>query len=167
MLAAQAADSGASLQIEHSAALFRVGGTALSGRLLEGRFPKWRDVLPPAGRVGEQRFQLTAGTFAAAIRRAAIMTSEESLAAEFRFGCGQLSIGARAAELGESRVQLPVACEGAEVTISLNVRYLLDWLKTLAPEQPIGLTLRSGDDAALFDSCDGGVYVVMPLARDH
>ena len=58
--------------------LVKSGRATIYSRLVEGRFPKWRDVFPR--RENNLRVELTAGPFYAAVRQAAIVTSEESAA---------------------------------------------------------------------------------------
>ncbi len=56
-------------------------------RLLEGRYPRWRDVFPAARQV-RSKIDLTVGPVYSAVRQAAIVTSEESRGIDFTFGDG-------------------------------------------------------------------------------
>lgn len=134
-------------------------------RLVEGRFPRWRDVFPD--RTNAQKIQLAVGPLLNAIRQAAVVVSEESRGVQFEFSEGTLVLTATAAEVGESRVELPVSFSGAPVSISLEPRYVSDFLKVLAAEKTFTLELESAEAAALFLTDDGYGYVVMPMARDR
>ncbi len=72
-------------------------------RLVEGRFPKWRDVFPRRSDV--VKTELAVGPFHAAVRQAAIATSEESRGIDFTFDGGLLVLSGRAADVGQSRVE--------------------------------------------------------------
>lgn len=134
-------------------------------RLVEGRFPRWRDVFPE--RQGAHRIQLAVGPLLNALRQAAVVVSEESRGVQFAFTEGTLVLSAETAEVGESRVELPVAYAGEPLTISLDPRYVGDFLKVLEPEKSFMLELESAESAALFLTDDGYGYVVMPMARDR
>ena len=79
-------------------------------RLVEGRFPKWREVFPK--RHDGTRIELAVGPLYSAVRQAAIVTSEESRGVDFTFDEGKVVLAGRAAEVGQSRVELPVAYDG-------------------------------------------------------
>ena len=95
------------------------------------------------------------------------MTSEESRGIDFSFGNGSLVMSGSTAEIGQSRVEIPISYDGADaITITLDHRFVLDFLKVLDPEKTVTVDVESGDAAALFSTDDGYGYVVMPLARD-
>ena len=134
-------------------------------RLLEGRFPRWRDVFP--SRQNALRIELVTGPFFSAVRQAAIVTSEESRGIDFTFSQGKAVLAGQAAELGQSRVELPIAYDGDEVSITLDPRFAGDFLKVLDPEKTFTLELADSESAAVCTTDDGYGYVIMPLARDR
>ncbi len=137
----------------------------ISARLLEGRFPDWRKVFPEQS--GGLKLELAVGATHAAIRQAAIITSEESRGVDFTFGGGLLVLSGRAAEVGQSRVELPIGYDGEEITSSLDPRFVIDFLKVLDAEKTFTLKMQDGDSAAVCSTEDGYAYVIMPLARDR
>lgn len=134
-------------------------------RLVEGRFPKWRDVFPK--RPDAVRIEMPVGPLYSAVRQAAIVTSEESRGVDFTFGDGKLILAGRAPELGQSRVELPIAYDGAAVSISLDPRFFNDFLKVLEAESTFTLEIKDAESAAVCHTGDGYSYVIMPLARDR
>ena len=137
----------------------------ISARLLEGRFPDWRKVFPAAG--SGQQIELSAGPTHAAVRQAAIVTSEESRGIDFTFGDGSLVLSGKAADVGQSRVEAPISYSGGEITITLDPRFVVDFLKVLDAEKTFTIELKDGDSAAMCSTDDGYAYVIMPLARDR
>jgi DNA polymerase-3 subunit beta len=109
---------------------------------------------------------MTVGPTFAAVRQASIVASEESRGILFTFADGTLTLSGQTAEVGQSRVELPIAYDGAEIAISLDHRFVADFLKVLDPERTFTLDVQDGDTAALFTTDDGYGYVVMPLARE-
>jgi DNA polymerase-3 subunit beta len=145
--------------------LVKSGRVAMYSRLVEGRFPKWRDVFPR--RDNTQKIELSTGPFYAAVRQAAIVTSDERRGVDFTFAQGKAVLTAHGAEFGESHVELPIAYEGPEIVITLDPRYLNDFLRVLNPEATLLLELRDAESAAVCSTDDGYAYVIMPLARDQ
>jgi DNA polymerase-3 subunit beta len=158
-------DSEVQLAIRGNEFLVHSPRATISARLLEGRFPDWRKVFPERG-VGQQ-IELAAGPTHAAVRQAAIVTSEESRGVDFTFGDGTLVLSGQAAEVGQSRVELPIGYDGPEITITLDPRFVIDFLKVLDAEKTFTLELRDGESAAVCTTDDGYGYVIMPLARDR
>lgn len=146
-------------------ALFATPEATLSTRLLEGRYPRWRDVVP--SRTDSAKVELTVGPFFAAVRQAMIITSDESRGVDFSFGEGALVLEGAAAEVGESHVELPIGYDGEKIQIMLDPRFVVDFLKTLDAEQSFTFDLVDSDSAALATTDDGYTYVLMPLARDR
>ncbi|MBN2580817.1 MAG: DNA polymerase III subunit beta [Pirellulales bacterium] len=145
--------------------LVRSGTTTIYTRLKEGRFPKWREVFPRREVVA--KIDLTVGPFHAAVRQAAIVTSEERRGVDFTFGEGKVVLAARGAELGQSHVELPIAYESPSVSVMLDPRYINDFLRVLDPERVVTMEIRDAETAVVFATDDGYAYVVMPLARDQ
>lgn len=144
--------------------LFRTGGTTISARLVEGRFPRWRDVFPE--RPDAARVQLVAGPLLAAVRQAAIVTSEQSKGVDFSFEPGQLVLSGRSAESGESRVELPIDYVGAPVRIKLDPRFVSDFLRVLDGGTALSVEIADSQSACVCRTDDGYGYVIMPLAAD-
>ena len=113
------------------------------------------------------KIELTVGPFYAAVRQAAIVTSDERRGVDFTFGGGKIILAGHGAELGESHVELPIAYDGADIGITLDPRFLSDFLKVLDAEQTFTMELRDADSAAVCTTEDGYAYVVMPLAREN
>ncbi len=146
------------LLISHSNGVFY-------SRLVEGRFPKWREVLP--NRQDSTKIDLPVGPMFSALRQAAIVTSEESRGIDFTFKHGSLVLSNSTAEVGQSRVELPVAYDDDEITITLDHRYVSDFLKVLQPDKSFTLDVENSEQAAYCQTDDKYGYVIMPLSRDR
>lgn len=157
-------DAEIQIAVRQNEILVKSPKATITSRLLEGRFPRWRDVFPD--RSGSAKIELSVGPFASAVRQAAIVTSDESRGVDFKFGEGSLVLSGHAAEVGESRIEMPIGYDGAEIAITLDPRFLLDFLKVLDAEGSFTLDLQDGESAAVC-SVEGYGYVIMPLARDR
>ncbi len=145
--------------------LVKSGRATVYSRLVEGRYPKWRDVFPR--REGMLKIEMSAGPFYAAVRQAAIVTSEERRGVDFTFGGGKIILAGHGAELGESHIEMPIAYDGSDIGITLDPRFLSDFLKVLDPDQTFTMELRDAESAAVCSTEDGYAYVIMPLAREQ
>ncbi len=134
-------------------------------RLVEGRFPKWQDVFPD--RDDAEKIELTVGPVYSALRQASIVTSDESRGLNFEFGEGSLVMEASTADVGQSRVELPISYGGKIISISLDHRYVGEFMKVLSAEKTFEVELEDSEGAAVFRTDDGFGYVVMPLAKDR
>jgi DNA polymerase-3 subunit beta len=134
-------------------------------RLVEGRFPKWRDVLP--NREDSNRIDIPVGPMYSALRQAAIVSSDESRGIDFTFKDGSLVLSNSTAEIGQSRIEMPVPFDQGELTITLDHRYVADFLKVLQPEKTFTLDVENGEQAAYCVTDDNYGYVIMPLSKDR
>ncbi|MBS0264251.1 MAG: DNA polymerase III subunit beta [Planctomycetes bacterium] len=153
-----------SLAIRNNDVLVKTSHATIYSRLVEGRFPRYQDVIPSSSQIS---IELVAGPFHSAVRQAQIVTSEESRGVDFEFSQGLMTLSSRAADIGESKVELPISYDGAKLTITFDPRYVADFLRVLDSSTPIRLELTDSESAAVFRTEDGYVYIVMPLSRDR
>ncbi len=160
-------DADAEINIAATQQGFVVHGPRVTilSRLVEGRFPKWREVFPERGQV--QRVDVVVGPLLSAVRQAQIVVSDESVGVDFKFADGQLELTGQGSETGQSRVQLPVPYDGPELKIILNPKYVTDYLRVLDPERTVTIELQDAESAAVCSTDDGYRYVLMPLSRDR
>jgi DNA polymerase-3 subunit beta len=172
-LAAMAALAGRSgddeVQLEASARELSatLPGATVLARLVDGRFPRWRDVLG-GDRAGEQVTVVNREELLSATRAAAIVTTEQSKGLEFALAPDGIWLHGQSSDAGESSVTIDVVSGPAKaVTVKLDPRFVADWLKGLSAEDDPNVAIGVIDpgSAAIFrcDSCTG---VVMPLAAD-
>jgi DNA polymerase-3 subunit beta len=140
--------------------LFRTERAVVYSRLVEGRFPDYKQVMP---KKQGTRIVLQAVPFQTAVRQAAIMTDEDSKRVTFRFAKNNLTLKAQGATAGRSKVDLPIDYEGKTLEIGFNPTYLVDMLKVLPPDAELTLDLIDAASPALFKSGSEYSYLVMPL----
>lgn len=160
-------DNDAEIQIAARAndIMVRSPRATIYARLVEGRFPKWREVFPT--RSESVQIEVTVGPLYSALRQAAIVASDESRGIDFTFGDGTLVLAGSTAEIGQSRVELPIAYDGEAIRVTMDHRYVADFLKVLDNEKSVSVDIMDAESAALFTTDDGYGYVVMPLAREQ
>lgn len=152
------------LAVYPNSVLVKVGSSTIYSRLVEGRFPRYADVIPSAG--GSQ-IDLVVSPFYSAVRQAQIVTNEESRGVDFTFENGTLRLTSVAADIGQSKVEVPISYDGPAITITFDPRYIADFLRILDASTSVKLQLTDGESAAVLRTDDGYTYVIMPLARDR
>jgi DNA polymerase-3 subunit beta len=142
-------------------ALFKTERAMIYSRLVEGRYPPYREVFPKKPTV---KVPLVVGPFHAAVRQAAIMTDDESKKVIFSFGKKKLTMQARGPQTGRSKVELPLEYDGKAIEIAFDPKYLTEMLRVLSAEDALVLELIDGNSVALFRFGENYSYIVMPLS---
>ncbi len=141
--------------------LFKTDRAMIHSRLVEGRYPNYREVFP---KKASAKIPITVGPFHAAIRQAAIMTDDESKKVIFSFNKHKLTLQAQGTESGRSKVELPLEFDGKALEIRFDPRFLTDMLRVLDQNTALTLELVDGTSPAVFRCGTEYSYVVMPLS---
>lgn len=142
-------------------ALFQTERALIHTRLVEGRFPPYRSIIPKKLDI---RLQVPVADFLARVRQAAIMTDEESKRVDFHFEKGQVTLTARGPETGTGEVTLALPeYAGPVVDIAFDPAYLVEMLRAIEGEPTATLEMTDGQKPALFRVGDQYLYLVMPL----
>jgi DNA polymerase-3 subunit beta len=139
---------------------FRTARALIYSRLVEGRFPDYRQVIPKKSTI---QVELPIELFHSAVRQAAIMTDDESRRVAFQFAKDKLTLQAQGPMSGRSKVEVPLVYKDKPLDINFNPAYLTDMLKTLSTDAELHLEMTSSTSPALFRSGPNYTYLVMPL----
>ncbi len=151
------------LAVHANDVLIKCGNSTIYSRLVEGRFPKYADVIPSSP---EHTVELVTGPFYSAVRQAQIVTNEDSRGVDFSFKDGTLTLNSAAAEIGTSTIELPISYEEDELTIKFDPRFVAEFLRVLEPEKQVQWDLIDAESPAVLRTDDDYTYVIMPLSRD-
>jgi DNA polymerase-3 subunit beta len=146
--------------LRHNDALFRTGRSVIYTRLVEGRFPPYRQAIPSKHTA---RVTLEVKSFYEAVRQAAVMTEADSKRVTFKFAKHKLTLEAQGQTSGRSKVELPLEYEAKPIEIGLNPEKLTDMLKVLPPDATLSLDLVDGATAAVFRYGPDYLYLVAPM----
>jgi DNA polymerase-3 subunit beta len=97
-----------------------------------------------------------------AVRRAALLTSEESRGIKIAVGKGKLVFSARAPETGDAEVDVATDYVGEPIEIGFNPQYLIDAIRVVK-EQQFELELGQPDTPGLIRAGANFLYVLMPI----
>lgn len=140
--------------------LFRTETAVIYSRLVDGRFPDYRQVFPKKQGI---KIPLPVDVFHGKVRQSAIMTDEESKRVTFRFETDKLTLLAQGATSGRAKIEMKINYDGKAVDINFNPAYLVEMLKILSDDAELTLDLIDGTTPALFRSGTNYSYLVMPL----
>ncbi|MFO1002685.1 MAG: DNA polymerase III subunit beta [Planctomycetaceae bacterium] len=102
--------------------MMRSGACTVYSRLVEGRFPRYRDVIPRSGNVN---VPLPVAPFFAAVRRP--RSSQTKQVARISCLTFMLTLSSQASTIGESKIELPIEYDHEEVKITFDPKYVADF----------------------------------------
>lgn len=136
------------------------GFSRLHVRLVEGRFPKWRDVLPSP----PVKILVIAGDLRSAVKRAMLFATQESAGVSLDFHERKLLVSKIEKEKGQGMSMIPIDYEGERITVQLDGRFVVECLGASgASSIAVGLT---DDESAVLFSAESWRCVVMPMAKN-
>jgi DNA polymerase-3 subunit beta len=145
-------------------AMFQTDRAMIYTRLVEGRYPPYRDIIGQTRKSATQKIPIPVDLFLSKVRQAAIATDEDSKRVDMTFEPGKITMQARGTATGSSQVEMPLAeYDGPGVKIAFDPQYLVEFLRALDGEPSVTLEMADGTKPALFRAGDGYLYLVMPL----
>ncbi|HEY0209737.1 DNA polymerase III subunit beta [Acerihabitans sp.] len=154
-------DTPLKLQIGTNNIRATVGDYIFTSKLVDGRFPDYRRVLP---KNPDKTLEAGCDVLKQAFARAAILSNEKFRGVRLYLSANQLKITANNPEQEEAEEILDVDYQGTEMEIGFNVSYVLDVLNALKSEN-VRLLLTDGVSSVQIEDCasQAAAYVVMPM----
>ncbi|HEX8742739.1 MAG TPA: DNA polymerase III subunit beta [Thermoleophilaceae bacterium] len=148
--------------LEHQV-VFRVGAVTLSSRLVEGRFPNYKQLLPETF---EHELRVNGAELVEVVRRISLL-AQKNAPLRMKFTDGQLEISAQTPDIGEASESLPIPFKGEGLEIGFNPDFLREGLESVDADELI-LKLISPLRPGLIESAGGDeggsfLYLVMPI----
>jgi DNA polymerase-3 subunit beta len=139
--------------------LLNCANVVISSILVEGNFPKYEDIIPT-----DYDKKLTLSTEAAlsAVRRSALLTSEESRGIKLSIGKDKLVFSGRAPETGDAQIDMPIDYKGEPIDIGFSPQFLVDVLRVITTKE-FEFELGTQDRPGLIRSGANFLYVLMPI----
>ncbi|MGL4859969.1 MAG: DNA polymerase III subunit beta [Enterobacteriaceae bacterium] len=154
-------DSPVQLQIGSNYIRAHVGELIFTCKLVDGRFPDYRRVLP---KNPDKCIQAQCDELRQAFARAAILSNEKFRGVRLNINNNQLKITANNPEQEEAEEIVDIHYEGVDLEIGFNVSYMLDVLNALKCEQVQLLLTDSVSSVQIEDvASQQAAYVVMPM----
>ncbi|MGA2915366.1 MAG: DNA polymerase III subunit beta [Sedimentisphaerales bacterium] len=136
------------------------GNAVISSTLIEGNFPKYEDIIPTDYK---NKIELNTAATLSAVRRAALLTNEDSKGVKLALDKRSLVFTSRAPEMGDAEIAMDVDYKGEAMEIGFNPQFLVDVLKVIK-EDSFELQLGQSDRPGLIKSGTNYLYIVMPVS---
>ena len=140
-------------------------GQTITARLIDGRFPKWRDVFPERDAT---EHVVNIDLLSSATRAAAIVTTEQSKGVDYTFIETGILLHGQSSESGESKVECDIVTAGKPGTVKLDPRFVSEVCRALSSldgEPNVRISTDGPGDAVVLTFGEDDEYrsVIMPL----
>ena len=140
--------------------IFKAGSGVLSSRLVEGRFPNYRQLLPESF---EHELRVSRGELLEVVRRVGLL-AQRNAPLRLAFSDGALEVSAQTPDVGRASESLPVPFKGESLEIGFNAEFLRDGIESAESDELV-LKLISPLRPGLIQSGENEnfTYLVMPI----
>jgi DNA polymerase-3 subunit beta len=159
------ADGNVDIYLDDNQIMFRVNEVELVSRLIEGKFPNYKQIIPTAV---ETSFDISTAEFTRIVKVASLFARESAGSIKIEIKSeGEVSIVSSDSEVGGNTSTAECEVSGEDGEISLNARYLQDALSIIkTPNVTFAISGKlnpcmiypSGEDIP-----DDYLHIVMPL----
>ena len=140
----------------------RMNETVFTCKLIDGRFPDYRRVIPENN---TEFVQTDSEMLRSLLQRASILSNEKFKGVRLVLADNQLAVHASNSEQDESHEDMAIEYSGANIEIGFNVSYLLDVLGSMN-EDCVTLKFKDANSSVLIsnstETCDCE-HVIMPM----
>ena len=138
-----------SVHFRENDVLFKTANDVILSRLVDGRYPPYKEILPKNRPVGVA--ELTVGPFADAVKQAAIATDDMMRYVQFAFSDGMVKMtsdnnGSKMA------VELKLPYKGDAVSVKLDPKFVTEVLHVFGKRDKLELNLYADTKPVLFTS---------------
>ena len=139
--------------------LFNLGETVIISRLIEGEFPNYEQVIPNEIK---EKVLIDKDALLAAVKRAALLTNQDSLAVKIDISKGKMAISKNTPYIGEVKEEIGISYKGKEIAVGFNPNYIIEVLKNINTKE-IGFEFSGNDKPGVIRLGNEYVYVVLPM----
>ena len=141
-------------------AIFKVGQSSLSSRLIDGQFPNYRQLLPESY---DHEVKLPRTELLEVTRRVSQL-AQRNAALRLSFSEGELVVSAETPDLGDAREALPAPYSGDLLEIGFNPEFVRDGLESIDADEVV-VKLISPLRPGLLEpaGAEDFSYLVMPI----
>jgi DNA polymerase-3 subunit beta len=130
--------------------------------LIEGTFPPFEDVIP---KEHDRKVTCDVQQLLASVRRAGILTTEQSKGVKMGFSATELKISGSSPDVGEAEISMPLTgFQGQPIEIIFNPGYVTEALR-LVDSPEITLEMKASNKPGVFRVGQEFTYVVMPTGQ--
>lgn len=120
------------MAIEGSQLIVMHGQTVLMIRLIEGKYPNYRQLIPQNL---NEHVSVNRDNFLSSLRRVSLLSNQKSKGVTLSFTNGKLEITSNNPEMGDAKEEIEVAYKGDGLKIGFNAKYIMDVLSSIEDEE--------------------------------
>lgn len=142
-------------------AIFKLGSTVVSSRLIEGSFPNWEKIIPTTS---STRLVMDKEVFLNALKLASVFAKNEANIIEFNISPEAILVKSASLQLGSQESEIEGQIEGEKLQIAFNCRFLLEAVSN-SPASQLLIEFAGPLSPALLKpiGVEGLQFVVMPV----
>ncbi len=149
-----------SVKLVDNQILISCANVVVSSNLVEGKFPKYEDIIPTDY---DKKLALSTEASLSAARRSSLLTSEESRGIKLSIEKDKLVFSGRAPETGDAQVEMPIKYDAEPIEIGFNPQFFIDALRVIKADE-FELELGQSDRPGLIKCGANFLYVLMPIS---
>lgn len=138
---------------------FDFGDMLVVSRLIEGQYPNFRQVIPASS---EQRVAVEREALMMAVRRVALMTTDQSRSVRLHFSRNKLEVSTETVEVGEAHESIAIKYEEDDISVAFNPEFLIDPLRALESDE-IYMEITDELSPGVIKADVPFLYVLMPM----
>ena len=157
-------DNEIKVSLNENMILFSIENISFITRLMEGRFPKYKQVIPESFK---SRIRVKTREMLEAAERAALLNREEKSSIKMEIREGRMTISDNTIN-GRIYEEIPINLIGEEAKIGFNAYYLIDLLKTIRSEE-MEIDLSGSFAPGVFKPFGekGSLSLILPLRIEN
>ena len=140
--------------------VFDAGDTALVSRLVEGDYPNYQKVIPDSAGIN---LEVDTEHLLAAARRMSQVANPKLPSVRLELEGNRMKVSASSAIVGDGDEEMNVDNDGGDVTIAVNVHYLMDALKAVDSQETLMGIESAVKPMVIRPSTGGHLCVIMPV----
>lgn len=143
--------------------IFDFGTIYFAARLLNEKYPDISSVIPERFLT---RITTNRSAMAETVGRAALLAEGPNNAIQLSVSSGSMAVRV-SSQIGRMEEELPVECEGEEIELHINSRFIMDILRAVSTEQiTIDFHGKTGPVVFRLAGDESYLYLVLPIKMD-
>lgn len=153
-----------SIAIIEKMIFIKFGSYSFSSVLIDGQFPNYSRVIPESQ---SYQFILNRQELLEALKRVGLLVEQKSRRIYFGLSDSMLKITSQESDIGTAKEEIPCEYTGNEITIAMNLLYLLEPLKVIKSDQILFEFTESMKAVTLKpDSKSDFLHIIMPMQME-
>lgn len=147
------------IQATQNQIAFEFDDVVIVSKLIDGTYPNYRQVVPTES---EERVAIERETLLTAVKRVALLTTEQSNSVKLTFSKNKLEVTAESPEVGEARETVATKYTGKGLAVAFNPEYLMAPLRVLQSDEVV-LEVTDELSPGVLTANVPFLYVLMPM----